>query len=105
MATMDASNNIYLLLLKGYILTLLHLDDNSQIAVLEILQAQSNFDSFKCCYDDVILCITPLIRKGTNIDIHLHCLMWVGFLLFFSLCLEEGSKGNFLLTDYCKEHV
>lgn len=47
-------------LLKGYILTSLYLDKNRQSVSLEILKAQSNFDSFKCCYD-LVLCITSLI--------------------------------------------
>lgn len=66
--------------------------------LLEILKAQSNFDSFKSNDDDLVSCITPLFRKEQIFDIHLHCLQWVGFLLFFSLCLEEGSKGNFLIN-------
>lgn len=60
-------NNTSLLLLKDCVLTFLHLDKNSQIAVLEILKAQSNFDSFKCYYDDLISYPAPLVWKGTNI--------------------------------------
>lgn len=63
---MDIWNKIYLFLLRA-VFYLLPLDENSQIALLEILKAQSNFDSFKSNYDDLISCISPLVQKGTNI--------------------------------------
>lgn len=62
----DIWNKIYLFLLRA-VFYLLPLDENSQIALLEILKAQSNFDSFKSNYDDLISCISPLVQKGTNI--------------------------------------
>lgn len=57
MTIVDTWNN----LLKGCIVISPHLDKSSQIVTLEILKAQSNFDSFKCSHDDLVLCITPLV--------------------------------------------
>jgi hypothetical protein len=37
------------------------------MALLEILKAQSNFDSFKYYHDDLRLYLTSYVQKGTNI--------------------------------------